>query len=154
MRIYGGHDYYDCVLGYGAEPTVVLVRKNDAIDPKLVNTPQSINLHLYADHHRLRFNGYGSSYMKRIYVVFCDKVYFGVEITRDLVPLYFWQADKLCAWVASQKGMELKASHSYWGDWKKKHRVEDYFEVISAPADLREFMVANRYAVVLKQEVA
>jgi hypothetical protein len=33
MRIYGGHDYYDSALAYGADPTVVLVRYADRTVP-------------------------------------------------------------------------------------------------------------------------
>ena len=30
MRIYGGHDYYDCGLSYGIDPLITLVRhKNE-----------------------------------------------------------------------------------------------------------------------------
>jgi hypothetical protein len=152
MRIYGGHDYYDCVLGYGADPTVVLVRKNEAIDHLAANIPRPVDIELYDGDRRLRYV-YGSDTMQGIRVVFCDKIYYGVEISHKGSVLYFWQASKLRAWVATQKGYEVKVVHRHWGDWKKKHKLEDYFEVREVPADLRNFMITNRYAIVMERDI-
>lgn len=152
MRIYGGHDYYDCVLGYGSDPSVVLVRKNEEIDPEKVSIPYPVNLEL---HDSRMYGGrftVASSDLKHLRVIFCSKIYYGVEICSSGTYHYFWQADKLRAWEASQRGVEIKVHNRYWRDWKKKYTLEDYFAVVEAPADLRDFMITNRYAIILKKQ--
>jgi len=140
------------VLGYGADPTVVLVRKNEAIDPKLVNIPKPVNIDLYEDGQRRRYYSYGSDTMQGIRVVFCSKVYYGVEIARKGALLYFWQADKIRTWAASQKTIEVKVGHHHWSSRKKEYKLETYFEPKEASASLRDFMITNRYAIILEME--
>jgi hypothetical protein len=152
VRLYGGHDYYDCVLGYGADPTVVLVRKNEAIDPELVSTPKYVNIELHDGNVR-RYYGGGSDNMQRLCVVFCDKLYYGVEIVHEGSVFYFWQADKLQAWVDAQKDITVKVSYYHWSDGKRKYTLQDYFEVRPASEELRNFMITNRYAIILKRQI-
>lgn len=150
MRIYGGHDYYDCVLGYGADPSVVLVRKNEKLPPQEVPIPQPLRLHLH--------NAPQSSYLdsitrlRHIIVVFCSKIYYGAEIEGQ----YFWSADKLHAWVAEHRGFSVSVSGPWrggtWRTEKHPYTLEEYFAVSEASDDLREYLITNRYAIILKLE--
>lgn len=155
MRIYGGHDYYDCALGFGADPTVVMVRKNEEIDPKTVNIPRpAIDIQLFDKANSSpRSWLFQSNDLKEIRVVFCSKVYHGVEIYHKGTFHYFWQGDKLQAFIDSHKELSIKLHNRSWRDWKRKLKIEEYFEVIEAPDYLRDFMITNRYAIVLEKEV-
>jgi hypothetical protein len=146
MKIYGGHDYYDGVMALGADPSIRLMRKNEEIDPKEVSIPGHT---LEAREGRWS----SSPILKHIRVVFGPKIYHGVEIDMNnigSVPLYFWDAQKLNEWVSSQKNVSIEVKR----DWsqRKKIKLEEYFAVTDSPAPLRDYMIANRYAILLKLE--
>lgn len=141
MKIYGGHDYYDGVMALGADPSIRLMRKNEEIPE--VSIPGHI-LEMREDRwHNLR---YSSSILRHIRVVFGPKIYHGVEINN----LHFWDAQKLNEWVNSQKGISIEVKRN----WKqrKKIKLEEYFAVTDSPDVLRDFMIANRYAILLRIE--
>ena len=79
MRIYGGHDYYDCVLGYGADPTVVMVRKNEEIDPLTVHIPKPLRVSISEPMPGLRY-AHDRGDVKHVCVVFGPKIYYGLEV--------------------------------------------------------------------------
>lgn len=150
MKIYGGHDYYDSVLGYGADPTVVMVRSNKHVElPKGVSIPHLFDIELWND----RFN---TGRIRHIKVVFCSKVYAGIEISAIPRNHYFWSAEKLWAWFEAEKKAKreklLLRLNAHWRDYKKKYKVEDYFSVVDAPEKLRDYMITNRYAILLDEE--
>lgn len=143
MKIYGGHDYYDCVLGYGADPAVVLIRKNEKLPPKQAPIPDLLQLQL-----REPGRYFSPERLKHITIVFCSKVYHGVEVGGH----YFWSADKLRAWVAGHKGYKIVVNGPWQWMKKKPLQLEDYFATKEAPQNLRDYMITNRYAILLKEE--
>lgn len=155
MRIYGGHDYYDCVLGYGADPSVVMVRTNAEINPFEVGIPApAVDIQLF-DRANMNPRGWGwqSPAMKEIRVVFCSKIYYGIEISHGGEYHYFWQGDKLQAFIdAHSKELSIKLHYRAWRDWKREFTVDDYFEVIDAPKCVFDYMLTNRYAIILWRE--
>jgi hypothetical protein len=131
-------------MGYGSDPTIVMLRKNEPIDPNAVGIPSPLEVKVVDTRQR-----YGLERMvHHIRVVFCSKVYYGVEIDGQ----YFWQAHKLRDWVKSQKDLEIRIGGCRWSSRKKKYKLEEYFAVTEANEGLRQFMIKNRYAIVLERE--
>ena len=129
------------MLGYGADPTVVLVRKNEKLPKKEAPIPGLLRLHL-------REPGRFSSTVRHITIVFCSKVYHGVEVHGR----YFWSADKLRAFVAEHKGWKVDVSGPWQWSTKKPIQLEEYFAVEDAPQNLQDYMITNRYAILLQEE--
>lgn len=143
MKIYGGQDFYDCVLGYGTDPSVVLIRKNEKIPWREVPIP---GIHALSLREEGRY--YGFIHPKHLIVVFCSKVYYGVKFGDQ----YFWSADKLRSWVAEHKGCTVTID----GPWQwrriKEFQLEDYFAVQNAPQNLIDYMIEHGYAILLKED--
>jgi hypothetical protein len=129
MRIFGGHDYYDSAMSLGIDKTITLFRKNDEIPEKSVHIPG----------YQLRFtqeNRWTAGRMNQITV-------------------YIWDAERLRQWVDSQKRKYSFDIIRPWKEsWKSKKEIpiEGYFMTQDSPDSVREFMITNRYAILLKVE--
>lgn len=138
MKIYGGHDFYDSILGYGADPSVVLFRKNQELEDTIC-LPRAV---------WLRLNGHYRDFA-HITVAFCSKVYHGVELGGQ----YFWSADKLRAWVDGKEPKKvINVVGAYQWHQKTQYELEQYFSVEDSPQYLKDYMIAHRYAILLEME--
>ena len=137
------------MLGYGADPTVVMVRKNEEIDPKLVNMPTPFRVSISEPRANPHYSLERGDVL-HIRVVFGPKIYYGLAVS----GIYYWDATKLREWVKTHKGMKIELSDNdhMWRSKKKGHKLETYFEPKESPDDLRDFMITNRYAIVLEME--
>jgi hypothetical protein len=150
MRIFGGHDYYDSAMSLGIDKTITLFRKNDEIPEKSVHIPG----------YQLRFtqeNRWTAGRMNQITVVFGPRIYHGIEVKADWgeAPVYIWDAERLRQWVDSQKRKYSFDIIRPWKEsWKSKKEIpiEGYFMTQDSPDSVREFMITNRYAILLKVE--
>ena len=133
MKIYGGHDYYDCGMAYGQDPAIVLVRKDEPIEANTVSFP-SLSLDYYEGAVVRRAHTY-------IHVVFCDKVYHGVLVEGR----YFWSAESLRKHLATLRDTQMVVA-KHWIE-KKRRPLEDYFAVDSVSDSLRETMIKNQWAI-------
>jgi hypothetical protein len=146
MRLFGGHDFYDAVQAHGADPSVVMMRKNEELSHREVP---------FSGHHTLRMkdgNWDKTGNLKHLTVVFGSKVYHGVEVYPNYTaPLqYFWDVQKLRDWLVTQKGVSVTVGRVLFQ--KTQVELDEYFRVEDAPDTLREYMIANRYAIILKVE--
>lgn len=146
MRIFGGHDYYDVGLSMGIDPRVVLVRfkskevaAEDAGGMLLKNTVE------------LRPEGNPWVTVRNVAVVFCSKVYRGVVVDMSGVVECFWSLEKLREWASARK--KVVAIHGRWVLRKDGFTVEEYFAPFEASGELREFMIANKYSILVEREV-
>jgi hypothetical protein len=148
MRIYGGTDYYDAVQALGTDKSVVLSRTNELIEPCGGVFIPSHTLHIQG-----RQGTFGI--LRFINVVFGPKIYHGLHINDYMaVPgqeYFFWDAHKLREWLAAQDSRkELKAVVARPWNQKTETPLEEFFKVEDSPRELFNYMVANRYAILLE----
>jgi hypothetical protein len=148
MRIYGGHDYYDCGLSLGIDPLITLVRnKNKSVsvrdagvsilDQELTFRPE-------------RWNNYT---LHSVAVAFCTKVYRGAIITAGYENKFcFWSAEKIRAWSQGIKGLSVVVREPW--HVRKRTPLEKYFKPREASAQLREYMIANKYSILVEEDHA
>lgn len=148
MRIFGGHDYYDCGLSLGIDPTIILIReKSKSIPVKQVGESLlGVEMRLLPS----------QTQVDRISVVFCGKLYRGV-----LVPIMyenfegFWNANKLLEFAAKkEKNGRIGIYHPWYSRKREKTpTLEDYFAPVEAPEAVRRFMIDNKIAILVQREL-
>lgn len=152
MRIYGGHDYYDCGLAMGIDPTITLVRgKSDSVSAK-----DEIGVELPVE--SLELNHGARSRIEHVVVAFCDKLYHGVAGFRRMPlggygePEYIWSAEKLRKWVALEKNLCVSV-YVPWDRKKKKNKpeLEEYFVVREIPEKMRAYMIQHRISILVAE---
>lgn len=144
MLIYGGHDYYDCALSMGIDPTVILMRaKSRSIDAEKAGGSLLGR--------RLEIKSFSAGFaIRHVAVAFCGKVYRGVLGVRNLEKAEcIWSADKVRAWIAPSKNTSINV-HTNWRD--AKMTLEEYFSPIVASNELREYMIANKVSILVEEE--
>lgn len=150
MRICGGHDYYDCVLSTGIDPTIILVRgKSKSIDvDKAGGTLLSRYLTL-----RPEWSNLGPGYavgISPIAVAFCGKVYRGVlGLKSPEKNEGIWSAERARSFVAQEKNRSIEVKTN-WHD--AKMTLDEYFTPFEAPKLLRDYMIANKVSILLEKE--
>lgn len=146
MRIFGGHDYYDCGLSLGIDPSIVLIRdKSKSVPVKNAGgTLFERTLEL-----KQRRN-YQTTYLTSVAVAFCTKVYFGALAERAGVIEGIWQADKLRAWLKADKNDALVRSNK-WSDWKDKWTFERYFTPRDVSKPTYDYMLMNKVSILVEQ---
>ena len=137
MRIYGGHDYYDCGLSLGIDPTIVLVREKTKSVP--VRDAGGSLLNPY-----LELHPFTEGTIKNIAVVLCDKVYRGVEIGGQ----YYWSAEKFRA-ALKARSATVAIRPGYWSG-KREPPLVEWFTPFSAPEALRTFLLMNKYSILIE----
>lgn len=146
MRIYGGHDYYDCGLSMGIDPTIVLIReKSKSIPVKSVcESLLGFEMRLFPE----------NSIIQRVSIVFCGKLYRGVLVSRNYGDLHtFWNADKLIEFSAEVKNGRVGIYNSWYSrSNKKKPTLEDYFTPVEPPEAVRRYMIDNKIAILVQRE--
>lgn len=148
LRIYGGHDYYDCGLSMGIDPTITLVRGKS----KTINIKSDVKVGLPEQFLELSYGA--NAKIEHLVIVFCGKVYQGVIGWRGKPlggycdPEYFWSADNLRKWTSKQKDLTISVYVS-WQRRKKgsKPKLEEYFAVRDVPEKLRKFMIEKRISI-------
>ncbi len=148
MRIYGGHDYYDCGMALGRDPSVTLVReKSRSIPVKVAGgslLKRSLELHPQWTNET---NGVGIS---TVAVVFCKKVYRGVIGLHALDKNEgIWSAARARAFVGQQKKRTVVVE-THWRD--PKMTLEDWFAPFDAPPDLYSYMLMNKVSILLEED--
>lgn len=141
MRIYGGHDYYDCALRMGIDPTITLLRgKSKSIGFEKAG---GTLLGRYLEQKPCN-SGTGFT---NIVVVFCTKVYRGAMIHGLPKDEGVWSADKMRAWARQEKGRSVEVHHS----WREpKMMIEEWFTPFDAPDVLRNYMIANKISILVE----
>lgn len=147
MRIYGGHDYYDCALSHGIDPTIVLLRGESRsiaveqaggslLERYLMLKPQFLT---------------GDLGIQSVAVAFCGKVYRGVIGEHGVEkPEGIWSADKARAFVSQQKGRSIEVSGRRI--FSEKMTLEEYFTPFNSPDVLRDYMIANKFSILVEEE--
>jgi hypothetical protein len=148
MRIFGGHDYYDCALSMGIDPTITLLRgksKSIAVE-KAGGSLLGRRLELYPQWTNSTY-GVGIS---NIAVAFCGKVYRGALGLRSLDKNEgIWSSARARSFVAQEKKRSIGVHHR-WRD--EKMTLEEYFTPFDAPDVLRNYMIANRVSILVEEE--
>jgi len=137
LRIYGGHDYYDCGLSLGIDPTIVLVREKTK--SVLARDAGGSLLNPY-----LELHPFTAGTIKNFAVVLCDKVYRGVEIGLQ----YYWSAEKFRAALKNRRAT-VAMRPGYWSG-KREPRLEEWFAPFRAPEALHTFMLMNKYSILIE----
>lgn len=147
MRIFGGHDYYDCGLSLGIDPAIILIREKSKRVPV-----KQVGESLLGVDMRLQPSG---DYIHRVSVVFCGKLYRGA-----LIPVAdkfegLWDADKLREYAASkEKNGKVSIYHSWYSRRREKEpTLEDYFAPVEAPDNVRRYMIDHKIAILVQREV-
>jgi hypothetical protein len=126
-------------MAYGQDPAIVLIRKGDPVDTKLVPfTSHTL------DYFEGKWEHQGEH--THIHVVFCDKVYHGVFVDNH----YFWSADAVRKHMATLRDSRMVVT-KYWNE-KKRRPLEAYFVVDDISESLRETMIRNRWAILKVEE--
>lgn len=173
MRIIGGKDYYDSAIAYGIDPGVVFVRDGR----KLTNSQMvglggyagiSISLtksddigkfytnrrYVSADYYNRYRTIDGVSYsLKEHNVIFCGKLYKGVEIAESIsmkpaTTTFFWSMAKLEKWAA-ERDFVVGTSTPFW---HRKDNNEDPFRPYDLPKDAIESMIRINASILMKIE--
>lgn len=148
MRIYGGHDYYDCGMALGRDPSVTLLRdKNRSIPVKTAGGSllmRKLELHPQFSN---QTNGVGISHVA---VVFCKKVYRGViGLRAEEKNEGIWSASRVRAFVGQQKGRTI-AVQTHWRE--PRMTLEEWFTPFDASTVLYEYMLMNKISILLEEE--
>ncbi len=148
MRIFGGHDYYDCALSMGIDPTIVLVRgKSKSIEVKKAGgSLLSRRLTL-----RPQWTDTTSGVrIRNVAVAFCGKVYRGVLGMHGLNKAEgIWTAEKARAFVAQEKKRSIEVE-TRWRDTKMT--LEEYFTPFEASKELWDYMITNKVSILVEQD--
>lgn len=160
MRIYGGHDYYDCGMAMGRDPSVTLIRckSRDVSVDEAGGT-------LLKRHIEVRENiGWGGEVGESIAVVFCEKIYRGYLIPRDFVARHeqvwdgVWTDEKFKTWVSSRKSEKKPVRVHMAGSWQytRKDRkpdmtVEQFFIPEPVSENLRRWMIMERVSILVER---
>ena len=149
MRIYGGHDYYDCALSLGIDPTIVLLRgKSKSIPVKdaggsLLGGREMSLLP-------------SQSFIQRISIVFCNKLYRGAAASHSRwgeKSQYFWNASKLRAYAAEVKNGKVDIRSSWYSRRREKTvTLEEYFTPVEVPEVVRRYMIQNKISIMVERE--
>jgi hypothetical protein len=149
LKIFGGHDYYDCGLSLGIDPSITLVRHKDLKVQDILLPSQELEALHGKDNRRM------PGELEGITVAFCSKVYRGVVWRDDNAgfhpyqePETIWTFDKLCE-SATRKGDVVVRVARRWLDKRLANEVEDYFRPFYAPADVREYMIRHKIAILV-----
>lgn len=146
MRIFGGHDYYDCGLSMGIDPTITLVRgssKSISVEEaggsllgrKLEIKPQ------------LQPLGVG---IRSVAVVFCDRVYRGAIGSRSDILEGIWSVHNVHSFMKDMKKASIKVE-SRWRD--EKMTLEQYFTPFVTSNKLRDYMISNKVSILVEEEL-
>lgn len=145
MKIYGGHDYYDCALSLGIDPTITLIRGKS----KRVPVEKAGGSLLRRDLEDVRG---GSSWSQKnfrcIAVVFCNKIYRGVMMNGWPRDTGVWSADKLREWARQEKGREVVVK-SHWRD--DHMTLDQWFTPFDTPKILWDWMIANKISILVEE---
>lgn len=149
MRIYGGHDYYDCALSLGIDPTIVLLRgKSKSIPVKDVGGS------LLGGGEMTLLPS--QSLVERISVVFCNKVYRGARASHARLgekDQYFWNASKLRAYAAEVKNGKIGIRSSWYSRRREKTMtLEEYFAPVQVPEVVCRYMIQNKISIMVERE--
>jgi hypothetical protein len=159
MKIYGGHDYYDCGMALGRDPSVTLIRGKSR-DVPVREADGSLllerQLEIRGDEGRCLIPDIGQS----IAVVFCEKVYRGALIPVAGAWEGVWSADKLLAWGEFRKKekrpVTIRVRGVGW--WPRKKPAEEeklirsYFTPTDVSEALRRWMILNRVSIMVEQQ--
>lgn len=149
MRIYGGHDYYDCALSLGIDPTIILLRgksKSVAVD-KAGGSLLGRSLVLIPQHTTLS----RSVSIENVAVAFCGKVYRGIMGSGFGKREEIWSADKARTFVAQEKNRKIEVQ-THWHYFKeKKMTLEEWFTPFESPKPLLDYMIANKISILVEE---
>ncbi len=148
MRIFGGHDYYDCALSMGIDPTIVMVREKS----KSVSVKEVGESLLWFKMCILP----SRTELSRVSIVFCGKLYRGAILHKyEQIAHTFWNATKLREFAAAE---EKKGNIGVYRTWysrrnEKEPTIEDYFTPVDAPKNVRQYMIDHKIAILVEREV-
>lgn len=146
MRILGGHDYYDCGLSLGIDPTIMLFRGKSKSVPVEKAGGSLLGALVVLNPERTCVTS-GVS-IEQVVVVFCGKVYRGVMGCGYGKREGIWSADKARTFVAQEKGRSIVVRN----DWRgPKMTLEEYFAPFDAPKILRDYMIANKVSIMTEE---
>jgi hypothetical protein len=150
MRIYGGHDYYDCALRMGIDPTITLMRgKSRSIDAKRAGG--SLLARKLTLKPQCTYSTFGVG-IQNIAVAFCGKVYRGAIGTPSVgKPEGLWSADRARTFVAQEKNRKIEVE-THWRD--EKMTLEQYFTPFDAPPVLWNYMIDNKISILVEEQTS
>lgn len=146
MRIYGGHDYYDCGLSLGIDPTITLVRSKD----HSISVKEG-GFDLLAKVLEFKPQYYVGASLQSVAVAFCGRVYRGAIGTWDYgKPEFMWSEEKALEWVQQKKKVGLVVS----GRWSERKKVSlaEYFAPADAPEAFRDYMINNKFSILVEHQ--
>lgn len=148
MRIFGGHDYYDCGLSMGIDPHITLVRgKSDSVSADAIGVELPME--------SLVLSAGATSRIEYVVVAFCDKLYHGVAGYRRTFPAgysepeYIWSAEKMRRWAAVEKNVICGVSVPWSRKKKNRPPLEEYFKVRELPEKMRAYMIEHRISILV-----
>lgn len=144
MRIYGGHDYYDCALSLGIDPTITLLRGKSRSVPVEKAGGSLLNKYLRSD-----TNITMGEIIESVAVVFCGKVYRGAIASAPDGVKGIWSADKARALVGREKGRTIRVDTG----WRREDKItlDEYFTPYESPKPLRDYMIANKVSILVER---
>lgn len=142
MRIFGGHDYYDCGLSLGIDPTVVLFRGKSKSIPVEQAGGSLLSKFLETRTYSQQFH------VRSVAVAFCGKIYRGAIAGLTGQDEGFWSAARLSEQAGRVKNMEV-ILHEPWAE-RKKWTLEDYFTPTDASPALRDYMIRNKISILVE----
>jgi len=154
MRIFGGHDYYDCGMAYGRDPDIMLVRDRKPTYVSVKEAGFSLLPKCKLDLGLRNWRFPAGWELKNVAVAFCAKVYRGAILTPSAPssqkPELIWSADRLYAFNNREKKRCWIGVERSWR--KKTPTPEEYMAVEDAPPSVREYMIAHRIAILVEEQ--
>ncbi len=159
MRIYGGHDYYDCAMALGRDPSITLFRG------KSKDVPAEVCGSLLKQRIEVREKArWGGEVGESIAVVFCGKIYRGFLFPREFVAGRgeewdgLWASDKFKSWV-SQRELQKKpvnvgmtgSSHRTRKGTRADMSLEQFFAPAPVSEELHRWMILNRVSIMIER---
>lgn len=155
MRIIGGHDYYDCALSLGIDPSIVLVRsKSNTLPSKELYIP-TMEVRAFSRNGRGIFS-FRDDNINPVTVVFCSKVYNGIEVKHNFTGRseHIWSLPKFLEWQKAHPHTKLQIGG--YRELLQKHKGKDselwrqFFTPQEVSADLREYMIRHRFSILVQ----
>jgi hypothetical protein len=148
MKIIGGHDYYDCALSLGIDPTIKLLRGKSKRVPVKEAGGSLLLRELEERGGKPVYGAWTGSNFYCVAVVFCNKVYRGVMLKGKGV----WSADKMREWARQVKGREVIVEtrrQGLLGDGKMT--LDQWFTPFDTPKVLWDWMIANKVSILVEE---
>lgn len=157
MRIIGGRDYYDGVVGYDSDRTINFVRtRYDQYKDRTFG--EAFVKKLPFKYPRLRISKSKNPEFLATMTIFCGKIYFGIKycpIWTIGKEVYFWDIDSFMKFKTENPKININFSN-YWNPGEfdlTQNTFEKYFEPVSTSRwpVFDKYLIENQFVNIIQK---